>query len=54
MSLMTKPTKKQPKEPLAIPLDFTETLEAMLKVKPPPDRKPSDGQKVKKDKKAEK
>ena len=45
---MNEPTKKEPKQPLHIPLDFEEVLGDMLKVKPPPDKKPSDGKKEKK------
>lgn len=45
---MNAQQKKEPKQPLRIPLDFEETLADMLKVKPPPERKPSDGKKVKK------
>jgi hypothetical protein len=36
--------KKEPKEPLRIPLDFQETVADMLKVKPPPE-KPDGGTK---------
>ncbi|MEQ1606124.1 MAG: hypothetical protein ABL999_14780 [Pyrinomonadaceae bacterium] len=35
--------EKEPKEPLRIPLDFEETLGDLLKVKPPPDKKPNGG-----------
>lgn len=37
---MNDQQKKEPKEPLRIPLDFEETLADMLKIKPPPDNKP--------------
>lgn len=43
--------KKEPKQPLHIPLDFEQTLADMLKVKPPPDKKPDGGKKEKKVKK---
>jgi len=48
---MTEQQKKEPTKPIHIPLDFEETLADMLKVKPPPDKKPTA---VKKGKKAPK
>ena len=46
---MNDQQKKQPKEPLRIPLDFEETLADMLKIKPPPERKTDDGKKERKE-----
>ena len=40
---MNPEQKKEPKKPLRIPLDFEETLCDLLKVKPPPDKKPNGG-----------
>jgi len=37
--------KKESKGPLRIPLDFEETLADMLKIKPPPGKKPDGGKK---------
>ncbi|MFZ1701889.1 MAG: hypothetical protein WBO10_05360 [Pyrinomonadaceae bacterium] len=45
---MNKEQKKQPKQPLKIPLDFEETLADLLKIKPPPDRNPDSGKKEQK------
>ena len=36
---MNREQKKEPKEPLRIPLDFEEALSDLLKVKPKPDVK---------------
>ena len=51
---MNAQQKKEPKEPLRIPLDFEETLADMLKVKPPPDKKLDGGKLKKKPQKAKK
>jgi hypothetical protein len=48
---MNDQQKKEPKEPLHIPLDFKETVADMLKVKPPPKEPAAAKKKPKKAKK---
>jgi hypothetical protein len=40
--------KRESKQPLRLPRDFEETLSDLLKIKPPPDRKPDSGKTVEK------
>jgi hypothetical protein len=42
---MNDKEKKEPKEPLRIPLDFEQTLADMLKIAPPPEQKKRGGDK---------